>query len=105
MWLSLGEKLGERRQRRQACQSERVVDQRAGLHGDRLQNIAAEMILEPSPPGGENDVSGLQHGPLGARTAAAHEAKTAAARCRQYVGNGAGLAMPPDAQDYTFLAP
>src|SRR5262245_13454333 len=105
MRLALGQELEQRHQRGEAGEAQRIVHQRAGPERDGLEREAAEMILGAGPPARHHDIAGLEHRSHGARAAAAHQPRPAAAALRQHLGDGRGLAMGPDIENDALLGP
>src|SRR5580693_50292 len=77
---------------------------RGGQHGGgaqprALDDVVAEMLVEPGPPHRPHAVAGLQQGPHPRAGPATHQAEMAAMAARQDGGHGATAPLP------TLLSP
>ena len=95
-------------QRRHMAEREggvRMVHQPVGAGARDLDDVGAEMFVEPRPPGRPHRIAGLQRRRMPARGAAAHQAEMPAMGSRQQLDDGVAFAMAPHAEDDAVVGP
>jgi hypothetical protein len=76
-----------------------------GLEAEAFNLKCAQMFFQSRAPRGHDEIARLQHGPLLARTPAAHHAEAAAVIGSEYFRYGRGFTMGANPNDDAFIAP
>jgi hypothetical protein len=82
-----------------------VGEQGARAQGDRFDREVAEMIVKARAPMRPHHIGGLQHRPHPASGPAAHQPEVTPVVPRHQFENGIRLAVPPDTEDESVIAP
>ena len=105
MRLAFGKQPAQSREMGHAMDGMRRGENAGRAQIDALDQIMAEMIVEPRPPGRAQRIAGLQHAAQPGAGAAAHQPEMAAALLRHQFENDARLAKPPHAEHNAFIGP
>src|SRR6267143_1025357 len=103
--IALRQQPAQRRKMIEAIKGVRHRQVRCCTQIEPLDDIIAEMFVEPRPPPGAHQVPGLQHGLEARARAAAHETQMTPMFPRHQLDNGTRLAMASGAEHDADIGP
>ena len=98
MRIALRQQPAQRRKMGYAIHHVRSGKLRGAMQAQRLDNVVAEVLVQPGPPDHPQRVARLQHRPQPRAATAANQAEVAAVPARHRFQDGIGLAMAPRAE-------